>query len=44
MFSVKGGCYILEVYIMFNFKILGYIICPLFNHYYGLRKLFTGNV
>jgi len=30
MFSVKGGGYILEVYII-NFKIIGYIICPRFN-------------
>jgi len=28
MFSVKGGGYILELYIMFNFKIFVYNIWP----------------
>jgi hypothetical protein len=31
MFNVKGEGYVLEIHIMFNFKILGYNIWPRFN-------------
>jgi len=31
MFSVKGECYLLEIYIKFNFKIFGHNIWPRFN-------------
>jgi len=31
VFSVKGEGYVLELYIMFNFKIFGYNIWPRFN-------------
>jgi len=31
MLSVKGEGYVLEVYIIYNFKISGYNIWPLFN-------------
>jgi len=40
MFCVKGECYVLDVYIMFNFKIFDYIIWPRFNDMFYFNGFF----
>jgi len=40
LITVKGGGYVLEVYIMFYFKTFVYNICPRFNDTFYRNGLF----